>query len=124
MAAGLAMLRELEQTDAIALADARAEAVRAGWRELVGDLGLQAQVTGISSWLGLSFTDRPIRTRRDALTADPARARAFSLGLLAGGVYLAPSHPGFTSAAHSEDDVRRVLEVSRDVLARIAAASR
>ena len=124
MAAGLAMLRELEQTDAIAVADARAEAVRAGWRELVGDLGLQAQVTGISSWLGLSFTDRPIRTRRDALTADPARARAFSLGLLAGGVYLAPSHPGFTSAAHSEDDVRRVLEVSRDVLARIAAASR
>ena len=121
MAAGLAMLRELEQTDAIAVADARAEAVRAGWRELVGELGLQAQVTGISSWLGLSFTDRPIRTRRDALTADPARARAFSLGLLAGGVYLAPSHPGFTSAAHSGDDVRRVLEVSAEVLGRIAA---
>ena len=62
---------------------------------------LPIQVTGMSSWLGLFFTDRPIRTRRDAMTADPARQRAFSLGLLAGGVYLAPSHPGFTSAAHT-----------------------
>ena len=123
MAAGIAMLREFEHTDAIAVADARAEAIRAGWREIVGGLDLAAQVTGISSWLGLAFTDRPIRTRRDALTGDPAQARAFSLGLLAGGVYLAPSHPGFTSAAHTEEDVRRVLDVSEQVLSKIAAAS-
>jgi glutamate-1-semialdehyde 2,1-aminomutase len=122
MTAGLAMLRELERTDAIAIADARAEAIRAGWRQLVDDLGLEARVTGTSSWLGLSFTSRPVRTRRDALTADPALARAFSLGLLAGGVYLAPSHPGFTSAAHDEDDVARVLEASELVLSELARA--
>jgi glutamate-1-semialdehyde 2,1-aminomutase len=121
MAAGIAMLREIERTDAIAVADARAEAIRSGWRELVQELGLAAQVTGISSWLGISFTDRPIRTRRDALTADPSRARAFSLGLLLGGVYLTPSHPGFTSAAHTEEDVQRVLEVSERVLTQIKA---
>jgi glutamate-1-semialdehyde 2,1-aminomutase len=124
MAAGLALLGELETTDAIAVADERAEAIRSGWRELVADVGLQAQVTGISSWLGVSFADRPIRTRRDALTADPALARAFSLGLLLGGVYLAPSHPGFTSAAHSEDDVRHVLDVSARVLAQIATTTK
>jgi glutamate-1-semialdehyde 2,1-aminomutase len=120
MAAGLTMLRELEHTDAIAVADARAETVRAGWRQIVDELGLSAQVTGMSSWLGLSFTDRPIRTRRDSISADRARARAFSLGLLLGGVYLAPSHPGFTSAAHTEEDVGRVLETSAKVLAQIA----
>jgi glutamate-1-semialdehyde 2,1-aminomutase len=119
MAAGLAMLREIEQTDAIAVADARAEAIRAGWRRIVAEVGLDAQVTGISSWLGISFTGRPIRTVRDALTADAARARAFSLGLLLGGVYLTPSHPGFTSAAHSEEDVERVLEASEQVLTQI-----
>jgi glutamate-1-semialdehyde 2,1-aminomutase len=121
MAAGIAMLREIERTDAIAVADARAEAIRSGWREIVQEFGLVAQITGISSWLGISFTDRPIRTRRDALTADPARARAFSLGLLLGGVYLTPSHPGFTSAAHTEEDVQRVLEVSEQVLRQIKA---
>jgi len=50
-------------------------------------------------------------------------ARTFSLGLLAGGVYLAPSHPGFTSAAHTGDDVHRVLDTSAAVLERIAAAA-
>ena len=123
MAAGLTMLRELEHTDAIAVADARAEAVRAGWRQFVDELGLAAQVTGMSSWLGLAFTDRPIRTRRDSIAADRARARAFSLGLLLGGVYLAPSHPGFTSAAHTEEDVGRVLEVSQRVLREIKSAT-
>jgi glutamate-1-semialdehyde 2,1-aminomutase len=121
MAAGLTMLRELEETDAIAVADARAEAVRAGWRQIVDELGLAAQVTGMSSWLGLAFMNRPIRTRRDSIDADRARARAFSLGLLLGGVYLAPSHPGFVSAAHTEEDVARVLETSAKVLAEIAA---
>jgi glutamate-1-semialdehyde 2,1-aminomutase len=123
MAAGLTMLRELEHTDAIAVADARAEAVRAGWRQFVDELGLAAQVTGMSSWLGLAFTDRPIRTRRDSIAADRARARAFSLGLLLGGVYLAPSHPGFTSAAHTEEDVGRVLDVSQRVLREIKSAT-
>ena len=117
------MLSELEQTDAIAVADARAEAIRAGWREIVDDLGLAAQVTGISSWLGLAFTDRPIRTRRDCSPPTRARARAFSLGLLLGGVYLAPSHPGFTSAAHTEEDVGRVLDVSERVLREIKSAT-
>jgi len=121
MAAGLTMLRELEETDAIAVADARAEAVRAGWRQIVDELDLAAQVTGMSSWLGLAFMNRPIRTRRDSIDADRARARACSLGLLLGGVYLAPSHPGFVSAAHTEEDVARVLETSAKVLAEIAA---
>ena len=121
MAAGLAMLRELERTDAIAVADARAEAIRTGWRELAAEIDLPVQVTGMSSWLGLFFTDRAIRTRRDALTVDTSRQRAFSLGLLLGGVYLAPSHPGFTSAAHTEADVAHVLEVSGRVLGELAA---
>jgi glutamate-1-semialdehyde 2,1-aminomutase len=123
MSAGLAMLSELERTDAIAVADARAEAIRAGWRQIVDELGLAAQVTGMSSWLGLAFTDRPIRTRRDSITADRARSRAFSLGLLLGGVYMAPSHPGFTSAAHSEADVQHVLEVSERVLREVSSAT-
>jgi glutamate-1-semialdehyde 2,1-aminomutase len=122
MVAGAAMLRELERTDAIAVADRRAEAIREGWRAIARDLELAVQVTGISSWLGLFFTDREIRTRRDAMTADAARQRAFSLGLLLNGVYMTPSHPGFTSAAHTEADVQHVLEASERVLSDIKAA--
>jgi glutamate-1-semialdehyde 2,1-aminomutase len=116
MAAGLAMLRELERTDALRIADERAEAIREGWKTIARRLARPVQVTGMSSWFGLFFSDRPICTRRDALSVDQTRQRAFALGLLAGGVYLAPSHPGFTSAAHSAADVEHVLEVSDRVL--------
>jgi glutamate-1-semialdehyde 2,1-aminomutase len=123
MKAGLVMLEQIEQTDAIEVADARAAAIREGWRAIARELNLPVQVTGISSWLGLYFTDRPIRTRRDAMTADVDRQRAFSLGLLGGGVYLAPSHPGFTSAAHTEADIQHVLDVSARVLGEIKATT-
>lgn len=123
MVAGIAMLGELERGDAIQLAAARAEAIRAGWRQIGDELGVPIQVTGTSSWFGLFFTDVPIRTLRNALTADRARQRAFSLGLLAGGVYMTPSHPGLASAAHTEADVRHVLGVSERVLRDIRTAA-
>jgi glutamate-1-semialdehyde 2,1-aminomutase len=122
MVAGLAMLEEIERGEAIPAADARAEQLRAGWRALGAELDLPLQVTGMSSWFGLFFTDRPIRSRRDGMTADAEAQRAFSLGLLEGGVYLTPSHPGFTSAAHTAADIDHVLEVSERVLAEIKAA--
>ena len=122
MAAGLAMIQELERTDALEVAAGRAEAIRAGWQELARGFRLAVQVTGTSSWLGLSFTNTPIGSVRDTLTADRRYQLAFSLGLLANGVYIAPSHPGFTSAAHSESDVEYVLEASERVLADLAAA--
>jgi glutamate-1-semialdehyde 2,1-aminomutase len=121
MVAGVAMLRELERTDAIAVADTRAQSIRDGWRAIARDVELALQVTGVSSWLGLFFTDHEIRTRRDAMTADTAPQRAFSLGLLLNGVYMTPSHPGFTSAAHTEADVQHVLEASERVLSDIKA---
>jgi glutamate-1-semialdehyde 2,1-aminomutase len=121
MAAGIALVRELERSDALAAADERADAIRAGWRDLGPRLDVAVQVTGMSSWLGIYFTERTIRSARDVLAADRGRQRAFSLGLLAGGVYLPPSHPGFTSSAHTETDVDRVLESSERVLAEIAA---
>ena len=121
MAAGLAMLRALEESDAIEVAAARADELRQGWREIAHDAGVPVQVTGTSSWFGIFFTDRPIRSLRDALAVDRRLQRAFSLGLLAGGCYLAPSHPGFTSAAHGEEEIAHVLDVSARVLADIAA---
>jgi glutamate-1-semialdehyde 2,1-aminomutase len=123
MAAGLAMLRELERSDAIAVAGERAESLRTGWRQLAAELELAVQVTGISSWFGIYFTEQPIRTVRDALTSNRAQQRAFSLGLLAAGVYLPPSHPGFTSSAHTEADIEHVLDVSERVLSEIDATT-
>jgi len=116
MAAGLAMITALTVGDARATADARAGALRDGWRAVAERRGMPLQVTGVASWFGLHFTNRTIRTRRDALESDQRLERAFSFGLLVRGVFMPEGHPGFTSAAHTEADVKHVLEASDEVL--------
>jgi glutamate-1-semialdehyde 2,1-aminomutase len=123
MAAGIAMLNRLADGAPQAIAAARAEALRDGWRASIAASGLAAQVTGMASWLGFYFVDAPVRDRRDVLANDLERARAFSLGLLSQGVYLPPGRPGFTSAVHSDGDIEVVLAASGRVIAEIADAA-
>ena len=122
MVAGIEMLSALASSAVYRVAGDRAEQLRAGWRSITGELGLAAQITGIESIFGIYFTDRPIRTLADAYTSDGLAARAFSLGLLAHGVYCKPAHPGVTAVTHTPDDIAEVLRVSRTVLEEIQAA--
>ena len=101
MAAGIAMLRRARANGCARGGQRARRDDPSGMAGLIGGVGLAAQVTGMSSWLGIYFTARRIRTSVTCSPPTAQRQRAFSLGLLAGGVYLPPSHPGFTSAAHS-----------------------
>jgi glutamate-1-semialdehyde 2,1-aminomutase len=123
MAAGLAMINVLARGEARSSADARAHELREGWRTLAGRHEISLQVTGIASWFGLHFTDRAIKTRRDALQSDRRLERTFALGLLVRGVYMPEGHPGFTSAAHSETDIRHVLDTSDEVMGELTGLS-
>lgn len=51
--------------------------------------------------------------------ADTAKFGRFHRGMLEQGVYLAPSQfeAGFTSLAHTEEDIDRTIEAARKVLA-------
>lgn len=53
------------------------------------------------------------------LAADTAKFGRFHRGMLEQGVYLAPSQfeAGFTSLAHTEEDIDRTIEAARKVLA-------
>ena len=94
--------------------------MRDGLREAADAVGLPVQVTGMSSWFGVYFTENEIRSRRDILSSDPLRERAFSIGLLGRGVFYKPGHPGFTSSSHTDADVDQVLDRSAELFARIA----
>jgi len=65
------------------------------------------------------FTDRPVHSLADALHSDRERFKKCFHGLLAEGIYLAPSQfeAGFISVAHTAEDidhtVRRVLGVMK-----------
>jgi glutamate-1-semialdehyde 2,1-aminomutase len=114
-AAALATLEELEKGDAIPRMNRLGDRIRDGLSTVFRDLGESVQVTGLGALFQLHFSDQPIVTRRDVLRADGRRQRLFCLGLLTEGVLWPPAHPGLVSAAHTDDDVDRVLEATRRV---------
>jgi glutamate-1-semialdehyde 2,1-aminomutase len=120
MAAGLAMISELERADTYDTLARRGERLRTGLRQAGRSAGLDLQATGIGSIFHVHFARESIRDKRSAMRADPARQYAFSIGMISKGVLLPPAHPGFLSTAHAEADVDEVLRVAEGVLREMA----
>jgi glutamate-1-semialdehyde 2,1-aminomutase len=77
----------------------------------------------IGGMFGIYFTNQEnIKSFADATACDGERFRQFFHGMLRGGVYLAPSafEAGFMSAAHSEAEIKRTVEVAASVFAEMA----
>ena len=64
------------------------------------------------------FTGQPVWSLADAMKSDRARFAKFFHGMLAEGVYLAPSQfeAGFISTAHSKTDVEKTVSAAAKVL--------
>lgn len=72
----------------------------------------------ISGMFGFFFTEGPVTCFEEAEKSDTAKFAKFHRGMLEEGVYLAPSayEAGFTSLAHTEEDVERTIEAARRVM--------
>ena len=73
----------------------------------------------LGGMFGLFFTDAKQVTHYDQVMAcDRERFKTFFRGMLAQGVYLAPSpfEAGFMSSAHSEEDIEQTLIAAGSVL--------
>ncbi|MBM3882221.1 MAG: glutamate-1-semialdehyde-2,1-aminomutase [Verrucomicrobia bacterium] len=118
MAAGLAALEELRATDAYATLEARGAALEAGLREAARSAGIPVQFNRCGSMFCGYFTDRPVHHLGDALSSDRERFKRFFHGLLAEGIYLAPSQfeAGFISTAHTSDDIEKTVQAAAKVL--------
>jgi glutamate-1-semialdehyde 2,1-aminomutase len=95
-------------------------------KKLADGLLQVAQETGhaacggqISAMFGLFFTAGPVHNYDDAKQSDTAKFGRFHRGMLEQGIYLAPSQfeAGFTSLAHTDEDVERTLAAARTVMA-------
>jgi glutamate-1-semialdehyde 2,1-aminomutase len=102
MTAGIATLSEWRKPGMFEKAQSVA-------RDLVEQLKTHAEAQGIplfaenvGTMFGFFFSDRPVHSYRDTLTANKKRFNAFFHEMLNRGVYFAPSafEAGFTSAAH------------------------
>ncbi|MGL5076310.1 MAG: glutamate-1-semialdehyde 2,1-aminomutase [Waterburya sp.] len=79
------------------------------------------EVTGgsISAMFGMFFTDKEVHNYDDAKTSDLKKFARFHRGMLEQGIYLAPSQfeAGFTSLAHTDEDIDKTIAAATEVLA-------
>jgi glutamate-1-semialdehyde 2,1-aminomutase len=90
----------------------------AGLRKSLLDTGVSGCVQRVGSMITLFFHPGPVRSYADAAASDRDRFAAWHRGLLCRGVYWPASQfeAAFISAAHTEDEVDRTVEVAREAL--------
>ncbi|MBI4664305.1 MAG: glutamate-1-semialdehyde 2,1-aminomutase [Verrucomicrobia bacterium] len=118
MAAGIAALEELQFADAYSRLEKLGAALEAGMKDAAKSAGAQVQFNRCGSMFCGYFTSEPVRNLADAMKSDRARFAKFFHGMLARGIYLAPSQfeAGFISLAHGESEIDQTVRAAAEVL--------
>ncbi len=116
MAAGLAQLQILARTPEVySELERRGALLEAGLRDALRRVPVQ--VNRVGSVLTVFFTQEPVTGYAQARQADTGRFAQWYRGLLARGIYAAPSQfeAMFLSAAHTDAEIGRVLQAARAI---------
>lgn len=121
MAAGIATLTTLKDDAVYAELDRKAEMLMSGLKTAADAAHIPFKADHIGSMAGFFFTDQDVYNFEDAKTSDLDRFAKFYQGMLARGIYLAPSQfeACFMSAAHTDADIEQTLAAARAVMAQI-----
>ena len=120
MAAGLATLEQIDQPGFYEALGERTQQLTTGLKSAADSAGIALSVEQAGGMFGCIFTDdAPVRSFTQVAAADVDRFRLFFHGMLAEGVYLAPSafEAGFVSAAHGDDEIAATLNAASKVFA-------
>jgi glutamate-1-semialdehyde 2,1-aminomutase len=82
------------------------------------EVGISMTTNTVGGMFGLFFSDEPkISSFAQVMKCDQARFKTFFHGMLAEGIYLAPSafETGFMSAAHTQEDLEQTLDSASTV---------
>lgn len=119
MAAGLATLELIDAPGFYESLGARTTELTEGLAAAATEADIPLAVEHAGGMFGFVFTDdAPVRSYRQVAAADVPRFRRFFHGMLAAGIYLAPSafEAGFVSAAHGDGEIAATLDAARKVL--------
>jgi glutamate-1-semialdehyde 2,1-aminomutase len=125
MRAGLAVLKELRRTGFYEELNCKGTRLASGLCEALRETGIEGQVNAAGSLITLFFTfanGQAVTNYKTARKSDTNRFAAFFRLMLERGILLPPSQfeALFVSAAHSDDDIDRTLQASRESLRAIA----
>jgi len=122
MAAGLATLEAVARPGFHARLAAATDRLVAGFTHAAAAAGVPLTANHVCGMFSLFFNPGPVGNYREVMASDAARFRRFFHGMLAEGVYFAPSafEAGFVSAAHGEAEIAATVEAAGRVFAAIA----
>lgn len=121
MTAGIKTLELLQRPGTYDQLDRITKRLADGMLQVAQETGHVASGGQISGMFGFFFAEGPVHNYEDAKKSDTAKFGRFHRGMLEHGVYLAPSQfeAGFTSLAHTDEDIDRTLEAARAVMANL-----
>jgi glutamate-1-semialdehyde 2,1-aminomutase len=122
MAAGLATLRLLDEPDFYARLGARTLQLTDGLETCAREHGIPFTTSAAGGMFGVFFSSEPKITRfRQVMECDQDRFRRFFHGMLAEGIYLAPSafEADFVTSTHGDTEIECTLEAARKVMAEL-----
>jgi glutamate-1-semialdehyde 2,1-aminomutase len=121
MAAGLATLDLIAAPGFHADLAAKTRRLCDGLVAAAREAGIPLTANHVGGMFGIFFTGETATTYAQATACDVERFKAFFHGMLAEGVYLAPSafEAGFMSSAHSEADIDATIAATRQVFPQI-----
>ncbi|KAJ8546538.1 hypothetical protein K7X08_032612 [Anisodus acutangulus] len=121
MTAGIHTLKRLKQPGAYEHLDKITSELTQGILDAGKKTGHAMCGGYISGMFGFFFTDGPVHNFSDAKKSDTAKFAKFYRGMLEEGVYFAPSQfeAGFTSLAHTAEDIQRTLAAAKKVLSQL-----
>lgn len=119
MTAGIKTLELLHKPGTYEYLEKITKKLADGLLQIAKETGHAACGGNISAMFGLFFTGGPVHNYEDAKKSDLSKFSRFHRGMLERGVYLAPSQfeAGFTSLAHTDEDIDRTLAAAREVMA-------
>jgi glutamate-1-semialdehyde 2,1-aminomutase len=119
MTAGIKTLELLKRSGTYEQLDRITKKLADGMLQVAKETGHAACGGQLSAMFGFFFTEGPVHNYEDAKKSDLAKFGRFHRGMLEHGIYLAPSQfeAGFTSLAHTDEDIDRTLEAARAVMA-------
>jgi glutamate-1-semialdehyde 2,1-aminomutase len=113
LAAGIAAL-DLSTEETISHINQLGERLRSRLREVIERYGIDAQLTGIGSLIGIHFTRDPIRNYQDALEAPRSLLSVLHVLLLNRGIMTAPRGLFCTSTVMSESEIAQFVDAFED----------
>ncbi len=121
MAAGIATLKELQNSGVYEILESLGKIMETGLKEILQNSNREVQISRAGSMVCLFFCKTPITNYRDVQQCNTKKFGKYFREMLNRGIYLPPSQfeTNFVSLAHKEEDIKKTLNSIKEIIHKI-----